>query len=482
MKFQHLLPLTLLAVSAAAFSASDVPAPFQLFQLFSDQEQKRPRSGEPYMIFLNGEVATSGVTDELGAVLTDRRIAGTSQEFVMRLFQMGTYSLRLDNSNRVTNTKIGPWPQREKWNKACMYDKSDCKGKGFYWLQLMGKDTDFENEPYALTVGGQRQTGQVAKGGYIFVQQNNAPEASAPMRLQLCDGRAIDVVSGWKLNNMAVTPSAAAVKPALTGCEKSGMSRYAQKYASLNGGYPYISTQWSKGQTPAEIAQEATQAELNVLVDYKKIAAANNDNLAWLGAMPAVWSDEEYRKRVYAVSDKIDADLSSGIDTDPLKFQCKSPAQVGPVPDQQAVHNFLATFPDSIHNDQLLRPLYAAAAKGNWLAVAQIYGVRTQFKPEGNGPASAFRTLQLMEWLQARKIGTLYREFGYALSATGYFSGMGNGVTGIDIYAAMHNSYPAQLEVGKEYADSSEPELQAIGKKMIACATSASPGYKKLMK
>ena len=482
MKLQHILPLILLATSAAAFSAGDVPAPFQLFQLFSDHEQKRPRSGEPYVIFLNGEVATSGVTDELGAVLTDRRIAGTSQEFVMRLFQMGTYSLRLDARGRVTNTKIGPWPASEKWDNACNHDKSDCKGKGFYWLQLMGRNTDFENEPYALTVGGQRQTGLVAKGGYIFVPQNDAPEASAQMRLQLCDGRAINVVSGWNLDNMAVTPSVAAAKHGLTGCEKSGMSRYAQKYASLNGGAPFISTQWSKGQTPAEIAQEATRAELKVFVDYQKIAAANNDNLAWLGAMPAIWSDEVYAKRLDALSDNIKADLSSRIGTDPLKFQCKSPAQVGPVPDQQAVDNFLATFPDSIHNEQLLRALHAAAAKGNWLAAAQIYGVRTQFKPQGNGPASRFRTLQLMEWLQARKIGTLYREYGYALAATGYFSGMGNGVTGIDIYAAMHNSYPAQLEVGKEYAERREPELQAIGKKMIACATSASPGYKKQLK
>ena len=394
---------------------------------------------------------------------------------VVQLIKTGTYSVQLDARNRFTKTVIGVWREPEEWDNACKPDTSDCKGKGFYWLQLVGKRNDFENEPYALTVGGQRQTGLVAKGGYIFVPQDDVPEASAPMRLQLCDGRAFDVVSGWKLNNMAVTPTTATVKSALAGCEKSGLSEYGQDYASLNGGAPYIFTQWSKGQTPAEIAQA-------VFVDYQKIAAANNDDLAWLGAMPAIWSDEVYAKRLDAFSDNIKADLSSRIGTDPLKFQCKLPAQVGPVPDQQAVDNFLATFPDSIHDEQLLRPLYAAAAKGNWLAATQIYGVRTQFKPKGNGPASAFRTLQLAEWLQARKIGTLYREFGYALKASGYFSGLGNGVTGIDIYAAMHNSYPAQLEVGKEYADSSEPALQAIGKKMIACATSASPGYKKRMK
>ena len=38
--------------------------------------------------------------------------------------------------------------------------------------------------------------------------------------------------------------------------------------------------------------------------------------------------------------------------------------------------------------------------------------------------------------------------------------------------------YPAQLEVGKEYAEKREPEMQAFGKKIIACAASASPAYK----
>jgi len=475
MKLQHILPLALLAASAAAFSAGNAREPFQLFQFFKDKERKVPRIDEPYRIFLNGKVAAIGWTGKRGTVLTDKRIAGTSQEFLLQSIEEGTYSFQFDARNRLTKTPIGPWPASEEWDNECTYDKSGCKGKGFYWLKLVGKDTDFENEPYALTVAGQRHTGQVAKGGYIFVPHDDAPEASAPMRLQLCDGRTFDVVSGWKLNDMAVTPSAASLKPALTGCEKSSLSRYGETYASLNGGAPYISTQWSKGRTPAEIEQD-------VFVDYQKIAAANDDDLAWLGAMPALWSDEVYAKRLDALYSNIKADLSSRVGTDPLKFQCKSPAQVGPVPDQQAVHNFLATFPDSIYNQQLLRALHAAAAKGNWLAAVQIYVVRTQFKPQGNRPASTFRTLQLMEWLQARKIGTLYREFGYALSATGYFSGMGNGMTGIDVYAAMHDSYPAQLEVGKEYADGRDPELQAIGKQMIACATSASPGYKKQTK
>lgn len=479
MKIKNLFPLTLLLAGSAAFSTGDASKPLRLFQLFSDQEQKRPRSGEPYMILLNGKVANFGVTDKVGAVVTDKRIAKTSQEFVMQLFQIGTYSFRLDANDRVTNTKIGPWPDSADWENACKRDKSDCDGKGFYWLRLMGKGTDFEAEPYALTVGGQRQTGQVAKGGYIFVPQNDAPEASAPMRLQLCDGRAINVVSGWKLNDMSVTPSTAAAGPALAGCEKSGVSKYAQKYAHLNGGAPYIFTQWSKGQTPAEIAQQAANAEQDAAAGYQKIATANNDNLAWLGALPSTWSDKVYETRLDAVIGNIKKDISSESAVDPQTFQCKLPAQVGSVPDQNAVDNYLAEFPASIHNEQLLRPLYAAAAKGNWLAAAQIYGLRTQFRPEGNKQASAFRTLQLMEWLQARKIGTLYREFGYALAASGYFSGMGNRVTGIDIYAAMHGSYPAQLEVGKEFAESDKPELQAIGKKMITCAKSASPGYQR---
>ena len=484
MKFQHLLPLTLLAASVAAFAAGDAHEPFQLFQLFRGQEQKVPSGGEPYTIFLNGRVVNSGVTDKLGAVVTDQRMAGTSQEFVMQLYGYPIYSFRIDANDRATNSKIGPGPASVTWDGACKRDKSNCKGKGFYWLQLMGKDTHFENEPYALVIDGQRQTGQVAEGGYIFVLKNDAPEASAPMRLHLCGGRSFDVVSGWTLSNMAVTPSAAAGEPALAGCEKSAMPHYGQKYAHLNGGAPYISTRWAKGMTPEEIVQEENRAAQDLGPDYQKIAAANNDNLAWLGAMPATWSDDEYRMRMQAVIDKITTDLSSVNDADPHKFQCKLPAQVGPVPEQEAVNNYLAAFPDSIHNAQRIGALYAAAAKGNWLATAHIFGLRLHFNPQDREDAWKFRTLQLMEWLQARKIGGLYRELGSAITGSGDFSDTANstdkGVTGIDIYAAMHNSYPAQLAVGKKYAASKEPALQAVGKKMIACATSASSAYKRL--
>lgn len=478
MKIQRLLPLTLLVAGFASFAAADAPKPLRLFQLFSDQEQKVPRSGEPYTIFLDGKVANFGVTDKLGAVVTNKRIAKTSQEFVMDLFQIGTYSFQLDANDQVTSTKIGPRSDTVGWEKACKRDKSDCNGKGFYWLRLMGKDTNFEAEPYALVVNGQRQTGQVAKGGYIFVSQNDAPEASAPMRLQLCDGRVINVVSGWKLSDMSVTSSTAVAGPALVGCQKSGVPTYAQKFSNLNGGAPYISTQWAKGQSPVEIEQQEAKAKQNEAADYQKIAAAKNDNLAWLGALPLTWSDEIYSKRLEAVVEKIKKDISSERDADPQTFKCKLPAQVGPIPDHIAVENYLAEFPASIHNEQLLRPLHAAAAKGNWLAVAQIYALRLQFAPEGNKQVAEFRTLQLMEWLQARKIGTVYREFGYALAASG-FGGMGNRVSIIDIYAAMHASYPAQLEVGKEFANSDKPQLQAIGKKMIACAKSVSPAYRK---
>jgi len=54
----------------------------------SDQEQKVPKSDEPFAIYLNGKVANFGVTDPLGAVVTNKRIAGTSQEFVLELFQL----------------------------------------------------------------------------------------------------------------------------------------------------------------------------------------------------------------------------------------------------------------------------------------------------------------------------------------------------------------------------------------------------------
>lgn len=209
-------------------------------------------------------------------------------------------------------------------------------------------------------------------------------------------------------------------------------------------------------------------------------STGRGDPLAWLGPLPADVTDADYDQRLMAVSRKIVDDMASWQPDDIRGFRCRTPAQLGAVPDMNAVDRYIARFPDSARDPKLRGGLYAAGAKGNWLAVALIVGLERQSPSGQDARVQRYRMVQLMEWLQARKVGPLYREFGAPLVAEDVFDGMRSTRTSApDVYAALHGSYPAQYEVGADALASKDAGLRAIGQQMQDCARKALPAYRR---
>ena len=466
------------------------PQPLKLFQLFSDSRQTRPQADEPYRIWINGRFSEGSVTDETGAVITNQREQGKAQEFVAQIYGIGTYSFVIGADERKTVQRVGNWGMGEPWKRSCRRDGADCKGTGFYWIQLTGRDTNFNGEPYALTVDGRTSTGTVSDEGYIFILQNNPSPVSGPMHLRLCSGPTVELVIGVNDRQSSATllqdrQARDVPEPPAKACQASALPKYRQANPRLNRGMPYVFSEWSLGATPMQMAQQARQEAKSEIDVYRSLAAANSDSFAWLGPLPPVWSDVDYQSRWNAVIEKIKADISSLTEDDVRKFRCRTPSQVGPVPDLDSVDKYLGGLPASASNPQLLAGLYAAAAKGNWLAAAQVYALESNRIPGsdgGNKYLQQYRTLQLMEWLQARKIGGLYFMLEAGLVASGYYdAGTANHVSAIEIYAALHDSYSSQHKLGKQWANDDEAHLRSIGKEMLACARNALPGYRKLL-
>ena len=466
------------------------PQPLKLFQLFSDSRQTRPLADEPYRIWINGRFSEGRVTDETGAVITYQREQGMEQEFVAQIYGIGTYSFVIGADERQVIQRVGSWGMNEPWKRSCRRDGAACGGKGFYWIQLTGRDTNFNGEPYALTVDGTTSTGTVSEEGYIFILKDNPSSVSGSMHLRLCAGPTVELVIGINDRQSSATllqdrQALDAPGPPVKACQASALPKYRQATPRLNRGMPYVFSEWSQGATPMQIAQQARQEEKSALDVYSSLAAANSDSFAWLGALPPVWSDVDYQSRWLAVIEKMKLDISRLTEDDVRKFRCRTPSQVGPVPDLDSVDRYLDGLPASASDPQLLAGLYTAAAKGNWLAVAQVYARESNRIPGSDGSnkyLQQYRTLQLMEWLQARKVGGLYLMLEAGLAASGYYSaGTENHVSAIEIYAALHDSYPSQHKLGKKWANADEAHLRSIGKEMLACARNALPVYRKLL-
>lgn len=198
------------------------------------------------------------------------------------------------------------------------------------------------------------------------------------------------------------------------------------------------------------------------------------DELAWLGAAPAGTADEELTQRLDAVLTKMMHDVPASQDTS--RFTCKLPGEVGPVPLLDAVNAYLRALPGSRSDPALMRGLYRAAAQGNWLARALVFQLLSEQRAPDD--TTAWRTIRLMEWMQENRIGALYSSVGAALAAAGYYTDTPDvSITGLDIYAAMHHSYPAQYKVGTELVRVGGPQQVAIGRRMLACAAAALPAY-----
>jgi hypothetical protein len=196
--------------------------------------------------------------------------------------------------------------------------------------------------------------------------------------------------------------------------------------------------------------------------------------LSWLGPAPAGLTQEEVNRRTDAVIEKIKNDMSAGIDIG--DFVCKTPAEVGPVPMMDAVERYIDGLPESRDDDGLLHGLNDAARHGNWIARAQIFLLMSDRRQAD--VSEHYRMVQLMEWMQERRLGVLYAWFGDAVAASGFYNGLaGNGPTGIDEYAALNGSYQAQYEVGRYLKNSNDPDRAGIGERMVACALGSLPAY-----
>ncbi|QGZ39621.1 hypothetical protein IP92_01912 [Pseudoduganella flava] len=208
-----------------------------------------------------------------------------------------------------------------------------------------------------------------------------------------------------------------------------------------------------------------------------KIAAHRDDAFAWIGALPASFSEEMLARRLDGVLTRMMRDVPAEQDTD--AFVCKRPAEVGPVPMLEAVDAYLRALPDSRTDPVLLRNLHRAAQRGNWLAKVQVYLLLSE-RPAPDD-ASAYRTLKLMEWMQEERIGALYAAVGDVLAASKYRDERGGGrLSRLDIYAAMHHHYPSQFKVGRELVRAGDPRQAAIGRRMLDCAAGALPAYRAL--
>ncbi|KVZ42292.1 hypothetical protein WL18_18395 [Burkholderia ubonensis] len=223
--------------------------------------------------------------------------------------------------------------------------------------------------------------------------------------------------------------------------------------------------------------EEAKTRRDAALARYRKAAAANDDELAWLGPLPAEWSVDDASHQIGDVFHKIEHDLDtmSAADVDVTRFVCKSPDQIGPAPDQQAVVDYL----DSLRTPgtttrQQWRALVEAARKGNWLARLQLFLVLGS-RPQDD-LVSQYRRGQLMAWLQANHVGAIYTYFLSQLAATGFFEGPSPGPSSpIYLYAAMRGSYSAMKKAGDALAGDDDPKTRASGERMRDCAVKMMP-------
>lgn len=472
-----LLSLYLFA-SAAALPALASPHNFRLFQVFVDAEHSRPAQDLPYLIQLDGRQIGKGLTDKSGSIVTKQRRPRTRQEFVADIWKIGTHVLVVDSRNRISVKVLGNLQAVQEGYTPCSPLSGDCTGKGFYWIRLLGLDTQFASEPYSLTVSGDTLEGTVDNNGYIYVPADNPPKISEAMILRLCAGPALQIKIGTNIvdSEFVILGSSNVPAPSATSCKTSSLKQYNRLHSDLNKGMPYIFSRWASGSTPIELIEQRRRSEHALREDYRVQAASNDDRFAWLGTLPPTWSDDEYTDRVEKFSAKLKADMVFDME-DLLEFQCQTPAQVGPVPSMEAVEAYIVAYSHSTPDQGVLEHLYAAAAEGNWLAAAQVYAYENQEEQaDKSSYLHKYRMLQLAEWLHARKIGGVYSLLGDALNASGF-------ITDVPYYyAALHNGYSSQFKMGKVLAQAADSRYRLVGQKMQACALDALPAYKQYFK
>jgi hypothetical protein len=173
-----------------------------------------------------------------------------------------------------------------------------------------------------------------------------------------------------------------------------------------------------------------------------------------------------------AMADAVD-DVSSGPES--MRFLCKLPAEVGPVPLLAAVDAWLRAAPDRRSDPDLVRNLRRAARQGNWLAKVQVaLSLDGRYAPDA---AAAFRTITLGEWMRDHPLGVLHVAAGKTHGASGPRGTPGRALSSLDFHAAMHHHYPSQYKVGRALLRSGDAQQAAVGRQMLDCAARALPVY-----
>lgn len=202
---------------------------------------------------------------------------------------------------------------------------------------------------------------------------------------------------------------------------------------------------------------------------------AESDRYAWLGPLPQKQLNKAAERKANGV---IEAVRRDGVFREKVaSFVCKTPSEVGPVPMMEFVERYLNGRIDRDLDDEAVEGLEQAAARGNWVARSELLMLLRDSTESGDH----YRAAQLLDWLHARRIGSVYSLIGDQLkTARPYNNPSRHGVYLLDLVAALHHDYMSQHKVGKALLGSDNRQLAAVGRKMLDCASASMKPYRRL--
>lgn len=210
---------------------------------------------------------------------------------------------------------------------------------------------------------------------------------------------------------------------------------------------------------------------------------ASRDPLAWLGPLPHSLTETSANQAYEKAMKKALTEVAPHVAKSSAQaFACRKPSEVGPAPSLDAVDRYITELPDSKHGGPALDGLFRAAMQGNWLARGWVFNYLSA--QERHTPEAIYRMAQLADWMRENKSGVLYAFLAKDFGDTPLYPRLPDGKPArekFETYAALHNSYPLQFEVGRRLKSGQDPQMLSLGQKMMECATGALPGYRKVL-
>ena len=456
MKFITKLGITLFTFFIFTANATEISEETSatIFTFCSSSDCQITVSNEPFEIISDGKYIDIGLTGKKGEVVTKHRLKGTKQNFYLLSLSDAIY-LTVDENNNTKGIELTQFSWRYPHLRAeCDVNKTPCQGKGFYWINLIGRNQSFVGEPYVVSLGNKTYKGTIEEHNFIHMPFNDPPNQPVTAILQLCNGINYELQISTKKHSSSfkALPQASSNSP--ENCTQSQLPSYQSANKNINDGLPILLSAWKEAGTSEE--EKAALIENNKLLEYEKAAKANDDPLSWLGKLPATYSNKDIDKRIDNVFQAIRSDIAN-YKYDALKnFTCRSPSQVDNVAKLNDVNLFIEAALNDDVDEELWNKLLIAAKEGNWLARLNI---AVTYSSAGYANyVQKTRNVQLLEWLQKRHVGGIYSLFGISAATGSNFTGW-NEEDGspVDIYAAMHDGYAAQHKVGKILINSNDP-------------------------